>query len=169
MNFHNITHDDMNNGDGLRVVLWLSACSHRCDGCHNPITWNPCSGIKFDENAKQEIFEQLDNDYISGITFSGGDPLHENNVLEVKELIKEIRVKYPTKTIWLYTGYTYNDLLCLYPEKYDVVKLVDVLVDGEFIKELADVNYHWAGSINQNVIDIKKTIINNGNPVLLEG
>lgn len=158
MNYHNITKDDMLNGDGLRVVLWLSACNHRCEGCQNPQTWNPCSGVKFDKGAKKELFKQLDKDYISGITFSGGDPLHENNVAEVKSLIEEIKIKYKTKTIWLYTGYTYNDLLCKYPDKYDVVKLCDVLVDGEYIQELTDVNYHWAGSVNQNIIDVKKTL-----------
>lgn len=161
MRYHNITKDDMNNGDGLRVVLWLSACNHRCDGCHNPQTWNPCSGIVFDENAKQEIFQQLDKDYISGITFSGGDPLHDNNVEKVKALIKEIRKKYITKTVWIYTGYTYKDLRDLLPDKYEVVKLCDVLVDGEFIKELADVNYHWAGSTNQRVIDVKESLKQN--------
>lgn len=161
MNYHNITTDDMLNGDGLRVVLWLSGCNHYCDGCQNPITWNPCDGIKFDKIAKQEIFNELDKYYISGITFSGGDPLHENNISEVKSLIKEIREKYKTKTIWIYTGYTYNDLLCLYPDKFEIVKMCDILVDGEFIQELSDVNYYWAGSINQNVIDIQMTLQSN--------
>lgn len=158
MRFHNITHDDMKNGDGLRVVLWLSGCTHHCDGCQNPITWNPDVGVEFDKQAKQEIFNQLDKDYISGITFSGGDPLHDNNILEVKLLINDIKEKYKTKTIWIYTGYTYNDLMCLYPEKYEIVKMCNVLVDGEFIQEMSDVNYHWAGSVNQNVIDIQKSL-----------
>jgi anaerobic ribonucleoside-triphosphate reductase activating protein len=158
MNYHEIKKDDMNNGDGLRVTLFLSACNHMCKGCHNPQTWNPCSGNKFDESTRQEIFEQLDKGYISGITFSGGDPLHENNVEDVKSLIKEIKERYPTKDIWIYTGYTYNDLICLYPKKYEVVKLCNVLVDGEFIQELADINYHWAGSVNQNVINIAETL-----------
>lgn len=168
MRYHNITKDDMLNGNGLRVVLWLSSCSHRCEGCHNPQTWDCNSGVLFDMAAKEEIFAELQKDYVRGITFTGGDPLHENNVQEVKDLILEIKQKYKTKDIWLYTGYGYNDLICLYPEKYEVVKLCDVLVDGEFIKELSDVNYHWAGSINQWVIDVKKTIANKGNPVLLE-
>ena len=161
MNYHDITHEDMNNGHGLRVVLWVSGCTHKCYRCQNPQTWNPNSGIKFDENAKSEIFEQLDKDYISGITFSGGDPLHDNNVIEIKQLIKEIREKYKDKTIWLYTGYTYNDLMCLYKDKYEVVKMCDVLVDGEYIDDLYDASYHWAGSTNQNVIDIKETLKQN--------
>ena len=79
MRYHNITKDDMLNGDGLRVVLWVAGCGHHCKGCQNPITWDPNGGIPFDDAAKAEIFEQLDKDYISGITFSGGDPLHEAN------------------------------------------------------------------------------------------
>lgn len=158
MKYHNITHDDMKNGEGLRVVLWVSGCTHECSGCHNPITWNPNCGLEFDSAAKQEIFDQLEKDYISGITFSGGDPLHENNVDSVKSLIKEIREKYPSKSIWLYTGYYYNDLVWLYQNKYEVVKLCDVLVDGEFIQELADANYHWAGSVNQNIINVQESI-----------
>ena len=98
INYHNITHDDMNNGSGLRVVLWLSGCSHHCYNCQNPQTWNPDSGIQFDESAKQEIFTELSKDYISGITFSGGDPLHENNLDEVLKLVQEIRISFPEKT-----------------------------------------------------------------------
>jgi anaerobic ribonucleoside-triphosphate reductase activating protein len=168
MNYHDIKKDDMLNGYGLRVTLFVSGCNHKCEGCQNPQTWNCNSGVVFDLEAREEIFAELDKDYISGITFSGGDPLHENNIADVKELILTIRNRYKSKDIWLYTGYRYNDLICLYPEKYEVVKLCDVLVDGEFIKELSDVNYHWAGSINQWVIDVKKTIVNKGNPVLLE-
>ena len=82
MRYHDITKDDMLNGDGLRVVLWVAGCSHHCKGCQNPITWDPEGGVLFDESAKQEIFEQLDKPYIEGITFSGGDPLHEKNVDE---------------------------------------------------------------------------------------
>ena len=102
MKYHNITKDDMLNGDGLRVVLWVSGCSHKCPGCQNPITWNPDDGLEFDESAWNEIKDQLSKDYISGITFSGGDPLHENNVKEIKELISKIRSEFPNKTIWLY-------------------------------------------------------------------
>lgn len=97
INYHNITHDDLNNGDGLRVVLWLSGCSHHCYNCQNPQTWNPDSGIPFDESAKQEIFNELSKDYISGITFSGGDPLYENNLDEVLKLVKEIRILFLKK------------------------------------------------------------------------
>lgn len=117
MNYHNITYPDMNNGEGLRAVLWLSGCSHKCKGCQNPQTWNANSGIPFDESAKEELFRELDKDYISGLTLSGGDPLHENNLDGVLDLVTEINERYntspnrirlscPQKTIWLYTGYT---------------------------------------------------------------
>ena len=81
MRYHNITKDDMLNGDGLRVVLWVAGCAHCCKGCQNPVTWDPDGGLPFDGAARAEIFEQLDKSYISGITFSGGDPLHPSNRL----------------------------------------------------------------------------------------
>ena len=81
MRYHNITKDDMLNGDGLRVVLWVSGCDHCCKECHNPITWDPNGGLVFDEEAKEELFEELKKDYVSGITFSGGDPLYAGHGL----------------------------------------------------------------------------------------
>lgn len=91
MNYHNITHDDMLNGDGLRVVLWMAGCSHHCSGCQNPVTWNPNDGIPFDRNAWEEIEDQLEKDYIEGITFSGGDPLFKGNQTDVTTLCKNNR------------------------------------------------------------------------------
>lgn len=153
MRYHNITKDDMLNGDGLRTVLWVAGCSHGCKNCQNPITWDICGGIPFDEAAKEEIFAELRNDYVSGITFSGGDPLHMQNRGEVGELIQEIHEKFPDKTIWVYTGYTWEEVMDL-----PYLKMVDVLVDGEFVEELKDVTLHWKGSSNQRVIDVKKTL-----------
>lgn len=153
MRYHNITKDDMLNGDGLRVVLWVAGCSHGCKGCHNPITWDPKGGLKFDEKAKQEIFEELEKDYVSGITFSGGDPLHEANIGDVTALAKEIREKYPNKTIWLYTGSVWAQVKHL-----EIVQYLDVLVDGEFQEDKKDNTLHWKGSANQFVIDVKNTL-----------
>ena len=110
MRYHNITKDDMLNGDGLRVVLWVAGCEHHCKDCQNPVTWDINGGIVFDENAKQEIFNELEKPYISGITFSGGDPLHIKNREDVGMLINEISKKFPSKTIWVYTGYEWNDV-----------------------------------------------------------
>lgn len=153
----------MLNGDGLRVVLWVAGCDHCCKECQNPITWDPNGGLLFDEQAKNEIFEQLDKDYISGITFSGGDPLHPANRTDVKELMKEIKEKYPQKTIWLYTGDSWEHIW-----NYPLMKYVDVLVDGEFKIELKDAKLLWKGSANQRVIDVKKTLAqeNKTQPVL---
>lgn len=153
MRYHNITKDDMLNGDGLRVVLWVAGCTHCCKECQNPLTWDPQGGLPFDEAAKQEIFEQLDKDYISGITFSGGDPLHSANRLDVKNLMAEIKEKYPNKTIWLYTGDSWENIM-----HYSCMQYVDVVVDGEFKVELKDVKLRWKGSSNQRVIDVKATL-----------
>lgn len=153
MRYHNITKDDMLNGDGLRVVLWVAGCSHCCKECQNPLTWDPDGGLLFDDAAKQEIFEQLDKNYISGITFSGGDPLHSANRFDVKNLMSEIKEKYPDKTIWLYTGDVWEHI-----HHYPMMKYIDVLVDGEFIVEQRDVNLRWKGSKNQRVIDVQNTL-----------
>ena len=110
MRYHNITKDDMLNGDGLRVVLWLAGCEHHCKNCQNPVTWDPDGGLPFDEAAKAEIYEELDKEYVSGITFSGGDPLLLRNREELTEFLKEIKKNYPEKTIWLYTGYLWDDV-----------------------------------------------------------
>ena len=160
MNYHNITKDDMLNGDGLRVVLWCAGCNHCCDGCQNPETWDPSGGIAFDEAAKKELFEALEPDYISGITFSGGDPLHPFNRAEVLELAKEIKEKMPTKTVWLYTGFLWEEI----KDSLDLTN-IDVLVDGEFKQELNDNNLKWVGSSNQRIIDVQKTLFN-GNVIL---
>ena len=141
----------MLNGDGLRVVLWVSGCSHGCKGCHNQVTWNPDDGLLFDEDARQEIYAELEKDYVNGVTFSGGDPLHEANIKEITDLAREVKEKYPDKTIWLYTGSVWDEIKDL-----DVFDYVDVLVDGEFVEEKKDSTLHWKGSSNQMVIDVKK-------------
>lgn len=153
MRYHNITKDDMLNGDGLRVVLWVAGCAHACPGCHNPVTWDPEGGLPFDEAARREIYEELEKDYVSGITFSGGDPLHPANIRGVTELARQIRSDFPDKTIWLYTGSTWNEVRDL-----EVARYVDVLVDGTFQEEKKDNTLRWKGSSNQQVIDVQKTL-----------
>ncbi len=139
----------MLNGDGLRVVLWVSGCSHCCKECQNPITWDPNGGLLFDEEAKQEIFTELAKDYISGITFSGGDPLYFGNRSDVLKLAKEIRTDFPNKTIWMYTGFIWETI-----ETLEIVKYLDVLVDGEFLIAQKNIQLYWRGSTNQRVIDV---------------
>lgn len=151
MRYHNITKDDMLNGDGLRVVLWVAGCSHNCFGCQNPITHNPNGGLLFDKSAKEEIFRELEKNYISGITFSGGDPLYLGNRAEVGKLINEIKERFPNKTIWLYTGYKIEEILDL-----PFLKNIDVLCDGKFEMDKFDSKLKWVGSSNQRVINIKE-------------
>ncbi len=153
MRYHNITKDDMLNGDGLRVVLWVAGCEHCCPECQNPITWDPEGGLLFDAAAKAEVFEQLEKSYISGITFSGGDPLHPANKGDVRRLMMEIRSRFPDKTIWLYTGEDWEKLY-----RDSILNYVDVLVDGEFLIAQKDVKLMWKGSANQRVIDVKATL-----------
>lgn len=168
------------NGTGLRVCLWCSGCDHHCKNCQNPITWDPNDGAKFDIKAKNEIFNELSKDYISGITFTGGDPLHQKNLEGVLDLVNEIRLSYPEKTIWLYTGYTLEQIMYpvvtddfnperdkLLKMRREIVKQCDVLVDGRYEEDKRDVAYHWAGSTNQRVIDVKKTL-EQGSVVLWE-
>ena len=152
MRYHNITYDDMNNGDGLRAVLWLSGCDHRCPGCQNPVTWNPNDGLIFDVDACEELENLLHKDYISGLTLSGGDPLYEKNRDEVRKLCSLVKSIFPEKTIWLYTGYCYEDI-----KNLEVMNFVDVLVDGPYVEKLRDTTLKWRGSSNQRVIDVKRT------------
>lgn len=168
MNYHNITYPDMNNGDGLRVVLWLSGCSHHCKHCQNPQTWNPNSGIKFDDAAWDELLEELEKDYISGLTLTGGDPMFENNLSEVYHLCSFIKRIHPEKTIWLYTGYTWEELLSVYGEntyrnddRRLILKYCDVLVEGRFEEDKKDVTLKWRGSKNQRVIDVQESLKQN--------
>lgn len=153
MRYHNITKDDMLNGDGLRVVLWVAGCTHCCKECHNPVTWDPDGGIPFDENARREIFDQLSQPYIAGITFSGGDPFHAANRPEIRSFVAEIKEKYPNKTIWLYTGDVWENV-----RNDAAMQYIDVLVDGEFIVEEKDTTLRWKGSRNQRVIDVQESL-----------
>ncbi len=153
MRYHNITKDDMLNGDGLRVVLWVAGCDHCCKECQNPMTWDANGGLPFDSAAKQELFEAIDKPYITGVTLSGGDPLHPANKADVRELIKEIKKRFPQKTIWLYTGELWENLY-----QDSIVAQLDVLVDGEFEVDKKDSKLLWKGSSNQRVINVQATL-----------
>lgn len=153
MNYHNITHDDLQNGEGIRTVLWVAGCPHHCKGCQNPSTWDPNGGIYFDEDAWNELFDALDKDYCSGLTLSGGDPLYFPNRPKIATICDYFRVRYGTsKTIWLYTGYTLEQLNMI-PDPYveRILRRIDVLVDGEFIEEQRNTKRYWVGSENQRI------------------
>lgn len=152
MNYIKITPIDIANGPGCRTVLWTAGCSHHCKECHNPDTWNPNAGQLFDENAKKELFDVLGKHFIRGITLSGGDPLYKGNVDEITELCKEIKEKMPEKDIWCYTGYVYEEIKGL-----ELMKYIDVLVDGEFQIDKKDITLLFRGSSNQRLINIPKT------------
>lgn len=161
MKYHNITKADMLNGEGLRVVLWVSGCSHHCPACQNAITWDENVGVPFDEKAIQEIYDELDQDWCSGITLSGGDPLFLKNRKTIRDLVINIRAKYPEKTIWSYTGYTFEELMEQKEnDEYlnDILNNIDVLADGKFVLSLANVATHYVGSTNQRLIDVPKSI-----------
>ena len=196
----------MMNGEGLRVVLWLSGCSHKCKGCQNPQTWDADSGILFDESAKEELFRELDKDYISGLTLTGGDPLFESNLDDVLELVTEVNKRYnipqdiddnsqinhdilnanankirlssPQKSIWIYTGYIWEDIMnyvtpfnnvittsnyeILYDyqmwKRQEIIKQCDVLVDGRYMDSQRDITLPYRGSSNQRLIDIRQSL-----------
>lgn len=180
MNFLKIDKEDVCNGEGLRVVLWLSGCSHKCKGCQNPQTWDANSGIPFDELAKEELFRELDKEYISGLTLTGGDPLFEENLDGVLDLVTEVNKRYntshnefrlscPTKSIWIYSGYTYEKLfedddfdiqggICENQTRRSIVLSSDVFVDGRYIDSQRDISLPYRGSLNQRLIDIQQTL-----------
>ncbi len=153
MNYHNITKDDMLNGDGLRVVLWVAGCNHQCDECQNPITWDITGGIPFDEAAEKELFDELAKPHISGITFSGGDPLHPFNRQTTFRLMRKCKELFPEKTVWVYTGFLWEEF-----QNNPKMKYIDVLLDGRFVKSLFDEKLRWVGSSNQRIIDVQKTL-----------
>lgn len=167
MNYLQIDKASIGNGPGVRVVLWVSGCSIHCKGCQNPESWSCDSGKPFDDSAKQELFNALNKPYIRGVTFSGGHPLESKNVETIYLLIKEIKEKFPTKDIWLYTGYT---LESIFPKvitsdfnpdrvyRQQIVSMCDVLIDGPYIEEQRDITLPFRGSKNQRLINVKETI-----------
>ena len=151
----------MLNGDGLRVVLWLAGCSHHCQACQNPITWDANDGLIFDEEAKREVFAELEKSWCSGLTLSGGDPLYVGNRTDVSLLVKEIKSKFPDKNIWCYTGYTWEELMKQVKDDENlkiILNNVDVLLDGRFVLSLALEKLHYVGSSNQRIIDVRSSL-----------
>lgn len=152
MKYLNILDCDIIDGDGVRVTLFVSGCPHRCKGCHNPESWDAFSGKEFTEETIERIEKLLDRDFVDGLTLSGGDPLFFQNRSEITKLCKRIKEKFPQKTIWLYTGYEYEEVKAL-----EVFDYVDVVVDGPFKIDLRDVSLAFRGSPNQRIIDVKKS------------
>lgn len=162
MNFHKIDYEDQRNGEGLRTVLWVSGCEHHCKGCQNPQTWDPNSGDLFLTRDRHNLINSLRPECISGVTFTGGDPLFRSNMRTILPLCMTIKKLMPDKTIWLYTGFTYEYLMSSNNFYYrEILQYVDVLVDGRYIEEQRDIELKWRGSANQRVIDVQKSSYNN--------
>ena len=153
MRFAQIRKEDISNGPGIRVSLFVQGCNRHCDGCFNPETWDYDKGQIFNRRI-QELFLDLGKEKrITGFSILGGEPLDQDE--RMLELIKKIKERYPDKTIWMWTGHTYEDLT---DEQMEIVKFIDVLVDGPFIISQRCPSKRFRGSMNQRIIDIKKTL-----------
>ena len=171
MNYEKIDKCSSSNGIGFRTVLWVNGCAVKCFNCQNPQTWDFNSGIPFTEDTMQELLYDLSKPYIKGLTLSGGHPLDPHNIPEVYKIVKRVRMVFPNKNIWLYTGYTWEQIIekdKIYedhevnsPSPLDVVKLCDVLVDGAYVDELRDISLAFRGSSNQRIIDVEKSLAEN--------
>ena len=150
MNYATIKKYDIANGIGVRVSLFVSGCNHRCKGCFNSEAWNFNYGKKFDVNAENEILYVLEKPYIKGLSVLGGEPLQQDSTL--LEFLRKVKSKFPNKSIWLYTGYTYEQI----KDKKEL-DYIDVLVDGKFVEALKDISLQFRGSSNQRIIDVKAT------------
>ena len=154
MNIAGIIYDDVANGEGLRVTLFISGCLHDCDGCHNKSAQDPDYGKEFTVEMQDEIIKYvLDNPFIAGITLSGGDPIYQSEALckFVKRFVKETK-----KNVWVYSGFTFEEILEL-PWAVKLLKQCDVLVDGLFVLAKRDTTLGFRGSPNQRIIDLKSS------------
>lgn len=158
MNIIRVDPVDIANGPGVRVVVWVAGCHHNCKGCHNPTTHNFNQGTEA-TTLEPLIMTLIKPDYIEGITFSGGDPFAPENAKYVSALCNKIKSNYPQKDIWVYTGYTFEEV----DDNY--LKNVDVLVDGQFIQDKKDITLLFRGSSNQRLVDVKKSM--NSNEIIL--
>ncbi len=156
MRYNKIRKMDVSNGPGIRVSIFFQGCEARCKNCFNPETWAFTGGKKFSDETINRILELSDNEYIVGLSILGGEPLHEKNIEGTTKLVKEFKRVYPNKNIWMWTGFLYEDVKDL-----EVLKYIDVLVDGKYIDELHDPKLKYCGSSNQKVIDVKKTLKKN--------
>lgn len=172
MNYSGIKKYDIANGPGVRMSLFVSGCTHRCKNCFNQETWDPKYGDKFTEKEEKDIIQSLSPSYISGLSVLGGDPFCYDNARHVAMFLQKVKRAYPNKSIWVYTGYTLENLIRIIENsqdrmgisyEYELLKNVDVLVDGPFIEELKNLRLKFRGSSNQRLIDIQKTLFNKDN------
>lgn len=172
MRYSQIRNLDISNGLGVGVSLFVQGCPFHCKNCFNSDTWDFNGGKEWTEKAKDKFIKLINRPYIKRISFLGGECLAEQNLDEILSLVKQIRISFPDKTIWLYTGYSYSEIFrgqssCLSQEglnnfkRREIIKLCDVVVDGEYIDEQKDLTLKWRGSKNQHVIDVKKSLAQN--------
>ena len=161
MHYGKINKCDIANGEGIRVSLFVSGCRNRCKGCFQPETWDFSYGNEFTENTAEEIFSAVDNPSVRGLTILGGEPMEPENQAAVLSLLREFKAKFPEKTVWLYTGNTYEELTgehrnhTEYTE--ELLSFIDILVDGRFVEEEKALGLRFRGSKNQRVIDMNET------------
>ena len=158
-----LTTPNAENGTGCRVTLWFAGCSHHCTGCQNQHTWDYNQGKPFLEDFVQhKIYEEVSKEYVDGITLSGGDPLSQpdENLKDLLEFIKNFKIDFPNRDIWVYSGGIFEDEI-KNPIKKEILSLCDILIDGPFVKELFDPDLAFRGSSYQRIIDLKKTFENN--------
>ena len=161
MNYGEIKKCDIANGEGVRVSLFVSGCTHHCRGCFNPETWDFNYGRLFDDKAEEEIFSALSANYISGLSLLGGEPFEPENQRALLPFLRKVKAVFPTKNIWCYTGYLFEELLGGSRAHCECTKemllLIDILVDGEFHLEKKDISLAYRGSSNQRIIDVRKS------------
>ena len=165
MNYATIKWCDIANGEGVRISLFVSGCTHHCKNCFNAVAWDFSYGEAFDEAVQEKILKELDSDYIAGLSLLGGEPLEPQNQEALFPFIKKVKELYPNKTIWCYTGCVLDEKAKKLKEKHkntphtkELLSLFDVVVDGPFVEELKDIRLKFRGSSNQRVIDIRKTL-----------
>lgn len=150
MNYNAIVKDDLINGEGARVSLFVSGCSHGCKGCFNEETWDYRFGHEFNDKVLDELLIALDKSYISGLSLLGGDPLMKKNIDEVIKICSKVKSKFPDKNIWCWTGYTLEEVQSNHAST--ILEYIDVLIDGKFVEELKDLNLPFRGSSNQRIL-----------------
>ena len=163
MNYATIKKTDVANGPGVRVSLFVSGYTHHCKGCFNSEAWDFHYGQAYTEETEQEILQALAPDYIRGLSLLGGEPMEPENRGAVLSLVKKVRERYPQKTIWCYTGYHFDRDLLRWMEEGDPVitellPLLDVIVDGEFIEERKNLRLAFRGSENQRILDVQLSL-----------
>lgn len=161
MNYGAIKKCDIANGVGVRTVLFVSGCTHHCKGCFQPETWNFDYGERYTKETEAEIIESLRPDYVDGITLLGGEPFEPENQRELVKLLRRIKKELPQKTVWSFSGYTYEELTgdsrAVCEVTNEMLSMLDVLVDGEFVEAKRNISLRFRGSENQRLIDMNKT------------